>query len=71
MIWERIPKIHYVGLDKLELGVYDAIDSFNYGKQACLDILENMSIFQVFGNGLGHILGNFYPIATKLSQVVN
>ena len=35
MIWERIPKIPYVGLDKLELGVYDAITpSFNDGKQA-------------------------------------
>ena len=27
MIWERIPKIHYVGSDKLALGVYDAIAS--------------------------------------------
>ena len=44
MIWERILKIHYVGLDKLELGVYDAIASFNYGKQACLDIFENMNV---------------------------
>ena len=34
MIWERIPKIHFVRLDKLQFGVYDAIATFNYGKKA-------------------------------------
>ena len=32
MICERIPKIHYVGPDKMELDVCDAIAYFNYGK---------------------------------------
>ena len=28
MVWERIPKTRFVCLDKLELGVYDAIANF-------------------------------------------
>ena len=36
MIWQRIPKIYYVGLQKLQFGVYDAIANFNYGKRHVL-----------------------------------
>ena len=39
MIWAKITKLHYVGLLKLEIGVYDAIAILNFGKQASLDFL--------------------------------
>ena len=39
MIWAKIAKLHYVGLLKLEIGVYDAIAILNFGKQASLDFL--------------------------------
>ena len=42
MIWERI---HYVGLGKLEFGVYDATANFNYGKKACIDIFEGLKLY--------------------------
>ena len=44
MIWQRIPKIYYVGLEKLQLGVYDAIANFDNGKKACVDILEHLHL---------------------------
>ena len=44
MIWDRIPKIHYIGLAKLELGVYDAIANFNDGSKATLDIFKQVNV---------------------------
>ena len=44
MIWERIPKTHYVGLTQLELGVYDAVANFNIGRKASILIYEQMKI---------------------------
>ena len=44
IVWERIPKIHYVALGKLEFGMYDAIANFNYGKRACIDIFEGLKL---------------------------
>ena len=40
MIWERIPKIRYVTLEKLEFGVFDAITTFNIDRKASLDIFR-------------------------------
>ena len=50
MIWQRIPKIFYVGLEKLQLGVYDANANFNYRKKSCVDILEHL-----------HLKSGYYP----------
>ena len=44
MIWERIPKIRYVTLEKLEFGVFDAIATFNIGRKASLDILGELNV---------------------------
>ena len=44
MIWERLPKKQYVGLEKLKLGVSDAIANFNYGKKASIDIMTKMNL---------------------------
>ena len=43
-VWERIPKNTYVGLQKLRLGVYDAVANFNDGRQGALDILRKLGI---------------------------
>ena len=40
MIWDRIPKMRYVSLTQLELGVYDAVANFNIGKKASVLISE-------------------------------
>jgi len=34
MIWDLVSKEEFVGADTLELGVNDAVSSFNIGKQA-------------------------------------
>ena len=36
---ERVPKTRYTALEKLELGVYDAIANFNCGRKTTLDIV--------------------------------
>ena len=43
-IWERIPKTRYVGIEKLKLGVCDAIANFNIGRKASVMIYEKMSM---------------------------
>ena len=43
MIWERIPKFHYVGFQILEFGVCGAIAIFNYGRKTYLDILTELN----------------------------
>ena len=44
MIWERLPKIRYCGLFKLEMGVFYAVANFNYGSKASMDILKYLNI---------------------------
>ena len=44
MIWERLPKIRYCGLSKLEMGVFDAVANFNYGSKASMDIFKYLNI---------------------------
>ena len=34
MTWNRVPKNVFVGLDVLQLGVYDAVPDFNIGAEA-------------------------------------
>ena len=44
IIWERLPKIRYCGLSKLEVGVFDAVANFNYGSKASMDIFKYLNI---------------------------
>ena len=44
MFWERLPKIRYCGLSKLEMGVFDAVANFNYGSKASMDIFKYLNI---------------------------
>ena len=43
MIWERIPKFHYLGLQKLKIGIY-VIAVFNYDRKASLGILTKLNV---------------------------
>ena len=43
-IWSRLPKQTYVGNVQFQLGVYDAVASFNVGSVATLKILDKMKI---------------------------
>ena len=44
MIWERVPKIRFVGFEKLKFGVLDAVASFNIGSKASLQIMEVLNL---------------------------
>ena len=44
MIWKRIPKTTYVGLDQFELGVFDAVAHFNIGGKAAIRIYEKLGM---------------------------
>ena len=44
MIWNRVPKSTHVGLNVLSLAVYDAIEHFNYGEKASLDVLSELNV---------------------------
>lgn len=44
LIWTRIPKNIFVMKETLELGVYEAVASYNTGNLARLDILDNLGI---------------------------
>ena len=54
MIWERLPKIRYCGLSKLEMGVFDAIANFNFGSKASMDIFKYLNIVPgaLYGNNV-------------------
>ena len=44
MIWERVPKITYVGKDILDFAVYDAAANFNDGRQGTIDLFKQLYI---------------------------
>ena len=44
MFSERVPKITYCGINKMELAVYDSVVVFNYGRQASLDICKMVNV---------------------------
>ena len=44
MVWERIPKTDYVGLNLFRFGVYDAVNHFNIGWKASALTFEKLSI---------------------------
>ena len=59
MIWNRIPKTRYCGLDKLELAVYDAVVHFNIGRMATIKVFETLNIISgVYTLELWNILNN-------------
>lgn len=44
MVWQRIPKEVFVGLETLELGLYDAVAHFNIGSVAVIKLLNALGI---------------------------
>ncbi|KAJ4441133.1 hypothetical protein ANN_10983 [Periplaneta americana] len=44
LIWTRVPKTVFVGLDTLKIGVRDAVLSFNEGAISRVNVLENIDI---------------------------
>ena len=44
MIWNRIPKTCFVGMNVFQLGVYDAICHFNIGTKAAVEIYKEVNI---------------------------
>ena len=44
LIWERVPKTHYVSLTHLEFGVYDAVANLNIGMKASILIYEKLGM---------------------------
>ena len=43
MIWERVPKITYVGKDILDFAVYDAAANFNDGRLGTIDLFKQLN----------------------------
>jgi len=44
LIWERLPKTEYVSLNRLKLGVYDAVGHFNMGMKSSILIYEKLNM---------------------------
>lgn len=44
LIWTRVPKTVFVGLDTLKIGVRDAVLSFNEGAISRVNVLENIDV---------------------------
>ena len=44
MIWNRIPKNIFVGVDVLEFGAYDAVAHFNVGAEAAVNIFKEINL---------------------------
>ena len=59
MIWNRIPKTRYCGLDKLEFAVYDAVAHFDIGRMATIKVFETLNIIPgLYTLELWNILNN-------------
>lgn len=44
VLWSRIPKVNFVGLQTLKFGVFDAVVTFNEGNKGRLKVLEGMGL---------------------------
>ena len=44
MVWQRIPKEVYVGSEKLQLGLYDAVAHFNIGSITLIELFQALGI---------------------------
>ncbi|GFT99861.1 uncharacterized protein TNCV_749171 [Trichonephila clavipes] len=44
VIWSRVPKVTFVQIETLSLGVYDAVCSFNDGNVSKLKMLQKMGV---------------------------
>ncbi|KAG8292029.1 hypothetical protein J6590_108603 [Homalodisca vitripennis] len=73
VIWNRLPKTTFVGIQTLKLGVCDAVLSFNEGAMAKVNVLERLCIqpgrFMV--EGLQQIDSNRVKKADKEVQEEN
>lgn len=53
MIWSRVPKIDFVGKKMLEVGVWDAICTYNDGCISRLNVLKKCGVRDVGKNTVG------------------
>ena len=44
MIWDKLPKVTFVGADVLEFGAYDAVAHFNMGSGTAAKIIEELGL---------------------------
>jgi hypothetical protein len=44
MIWNKLPKVTFVGSDVLEFGVYDAVTHFNMGSGTAAKIMQELGL---------------------------
>ena len=44
MIWNKLPKVTFVGSDVLEFGVYDAVAHFNMGSGTAAKIMQELGL---------------------------
>ncbi|KAG8277007.1 hypothetical protein J6590_051908 [Homalodisca vitripennis] len=50
VVWTRLPKNVFVGRKTLELGVYDAIITFNNGNLGRLEVFKHLGISDIGSN---------------------
>ena len=53
MIWNRLPKVTYVELTQLQIGVFDSLAHFNIGKKAVILIYEALGMNPGFYTTVG------------------
>ena len=53
MVWERLPKSTFVGLQQLSLGIYDAVSNFSIGAKAIINLYERLSMVPGFYTNIG------------------
>ena len=68
MIWNRVPKGTYVGLKVLEIGVYDAVSTFNIGNMAAIRLFEKLGMVAGDNMRKGCFVGNSYRISNSRRQ---
>ena len=44
IVWEKVLKIHYTALEKLEFWILDTIANFNYGRKTASDTLCKLKV---------------------------
>ena len=68
MIWDRVPKGRYVGLKLLEIGVFDAVSTFNIGNMADIRTYEKLGIVAGDNMRKGYFAPNTYRITNSRRQ---
>lgn len=44
VVWTRVPKVNFVGIQTLNLGTYDAVICYNEGNKGRLKVLEDLGV---------------------------